>query len=445
MLRIFLVFIIFIACAVPTAGAKTQKGSGADFCLNISWFENFGDEKLLDYINEALANNKDMAIARKNIQKYRQEKNVNISEEFPNINVGADYLLLKVPKLAIPDNDIQTNSFALPFLTFWEVDYLGKNYNKIQKAKLDIENSIWEMKSSGIIVATDTASAYFNISGLNKQIELKSKITKSLEEIYLRRKKMYESGVISFIELNNAQDIYLRELSDLNDLYKKREFFLTQISYLLGKSPYNISEIKVTPFDNIEYKGIYPKSFSGDIILNRPDIIKADNEVKKAGIDIKIAKKDFLPSINVFGIMAFSTIVNNFGWDGVLAALSAGAFQNLFDGGKRIFNLKKRKIEYETMVQNYLKTDLNALKEVNDALYALKKDNETYKINKNRYSIENSNFVRVLKSYNTGASGYLDYMDELTKLNTSDILLTTSKIQDYINLLTLYKTVGGAL
>ncbi|MDO5437795.1 MAG: TolC family protein, partial [bacterium] len=167
--------------------------------------------------------------------------------------------------------------------------------------------------------------------------------------------------------------------------------------------------------------------------------------IKKSKIDVTIAKKDFLPSINVFGIMVFSTFVQNFGWDGVFAALTAGATQTLFDGGKRIFTLKKRKIEYETAVENYLKADLNALKEVNDALYTLKKDFEIFKNNEKRLNVADSNFIRVFKSYSEGTKSYIDYLDENTRYIRADKTFLDSKNQNFINLLSLYKAVGGAL
>ena len=413
--------------------------------INVAWFKNFNDPILYEYIEKALLCNKDIKIAKQNILKYRQEKNLNISELFPEINVGANYLLLKIPKSAIPRNDIQTNSFALPFSVNWEVDYLLKNYNKVQKARFDIENSIYNLHSSSLIVMTDTASSYFNVSNLNEQIEKQEKIKNLTEEIFKRREKMFKTGVISAIELNLSQKTLINEINNLNSLKKQREIFLTNLAYLTGESPYNLDDIKITPLNKIDYKGFYPDTLKGDIIFNRPDIEKAENEIKKAKIDITIAKKEFFPKINVIGVLVFSTVVQNFGWDGVLGALLAGATQNLFDGGKRIFTFKKSKIEYETAIENFLKTDLNALKEVNDALYTLKKDYENYKNNEKKLKLTEENFIKVFNSYNKGAKSFIDYLDENNKLLNSDMDYFNSKNRNFNNLLSLFKAAGGAL
>lgn len=417
----------------------------ADYDINIEWFKNFNDDILMEYILEAIQNNHDVKIAKNNILKYRQEKNLNISGEFPYASVGADYILLKVPKFAIPNNDLQTNSFALPFMTIWELDYLGKKYDEIKKSRLDIENSIYELKATRLIVASDLAQAYFNVSNINFQIEIYEKILNFYNEIYKRKQKMFNFGVISTNELNDSKNIVIYQKNLLSNLKKQKEAFLTQIAILIGKSPICINEIEISHFEKINYTGKIPNNLSGDIILNRPDILKLNNEIKKAKIDIRIAKKEFLPSINIFGILAFSTIVQNFNWQGALATLTAGANQTLFDGGKRIFTLKLRKIEYETICEKYLKADILALKEVNDTLYNLKKDIEIYKNDKERYEIANSNFINVFKSYKSGVKNYIDYMDEGILLFEKNINLANSKNQKFSDLLGLYKAVGGVL
>lgn len=432
--------ILMISCLFFVSPALS---SPAD--INLVWFKSFNDDILMNYLYQAQECNHDINVARKNILKYRQNKNLKISNEFPYASVGSDYLLLKVPKLAIPNNDIQTNSFALPFMTIWELDYLGKKYDEIKKARIDVEKSIYELKASSLIVASDLACAYFNAANLNKQIELQEKIIELSNEIHKKRQKMFENGVISATELNNSEDNLIYEVNVLENLKKEKETHMTQIAVLIGKSPYNINDIEVSSFDKINYTGTMPETLNGSIILNRPDIINLEAEMKKTKLDILIAKKDFLPTINIFGILAFSTIVQNFNWQGALAALSAGANQTIFDGGRRIFNLKKRKIEYDIALEKYLNADINALKEVNDALYILKKDAEIYKNQKKRFDIANKNFVNVFKSYKLGVKSLIDYMNENIYFVKKNSELINSKNNQLLDLITLYKAVGGAL
>ena len=435
-MKFFPCFLISISLFFLTSKAEA---------LNLKWFDNFQDPNLTKYILMAIEQNKDVEIARKNILKYRQEKNLSLSKLYPELNVGANYALLKIPASTIPNTDIQPNSFILPFNFNWELDYLIKNYNRVEQAKLDIENSILELESTGLIAATDTASAYFNVSNLNKQIEEGKKILNSNKKIYEAYKKMLKIGAVNIVDVNLKEEIYLNSLNNLNNLKKQRGVFLTNLAYLTGNSPYNLDEMEITPIDKINFKGNYPENLVGSVICNRPDIKKLENEIKKAKIDITIAKKDFLPKITIIGLMSFSTIVQNFGWDGVFAALVAGATQNIFDGGKRIFNFKLSKVEYETKIENYLKADLNALKEVNESLYTLKKDYESLLNGEKNINLAEINFNKANKMYNCGKSSYLDYLDESNVYTNSNISYYNLKNQNFINLISLYKAVGGEL
>lgn len=435
-MKFFPCFLISISLFFLTSKAEA---------LNLKWFNNFQDPNLTKYILMAIEQNKDVEIARKNILKYRQEKNLSLSKLYPELNVGANYALLKIPASTIPNTDIQPNSFILPFNFNWELDYLLKNYNRVEQAKLDIENSILELESTGLIAATDTASAYFNVSNLNKQIEEGEKILNSNKKIYEAYKKMLKIGAVNIVDVNLKEEIYLNSLNNLNNLKKQRGVFLTNLAYLTGNSPYNLDEMEITPIDKINFKGNYPENLVGSVICNRPDIKKLENEIKKAKIDITIAKKDFLPKITIIGLMSFSTIVQNFGWDGVFAALVAGATQNIFDGGKRIFNFKLSKVEYETKIENYLKADLNALKEVNESLYTLKKDYESLLNGEKNINLAEINFNKANKMYNCGKSSYLDYLDESNVYTNSNISYYNLKNQNFINLISLYKAVGGEL
>lgn len=67
-----------------------------------------------------------------------------------------------------------------------------------------------------------------------------------------------------------------------------------------------------------------------------------------------------------------------------LAALGGGLGLPLFTGGRRIANLKMKKVEYERVLNNYYQTNLTAIQEINDAMVSIKLDEEKYQDTKNK-------------------------------------------------------------
>lgn len=108
------------------------------------------------------------------------------------------------------------------------------------------------------------------------------------------------------------------------------------------------SDIPRGNIDNFEYNAVIPNEIESDVIFSRPDVKRTEMALEKAKIDIRVARKEFLPTFNITGIWAFNTIAlgSFFSWESSLAALLAGATQDLFTGGRKIANLKFPKLMF---------------------------------------------------------------------------------------------------
>jgi len=412
---------------------------------NILWWQNFNDDILIQYIVCALSNNYNLKSLRAAINEVREAKNVEISKQFPSLSVGANYLGLKIPRVAIPFQGFRDNAFALPFIVNWEIDLFGKRKNKIDMAYQDINSAIYKEKGAAIALASEVAGIYFNISNLNSQIEIQQQIIQNKKEKLKRVQKSFDNGVLGAEALNNAKKEAEYEEIVLNDYKKQRRGFILNLAYLTGETPDNINDYEFSRIENIEFRGKIPDCICSDVIIERPDVLEKEAALKKAKIDITLARKEFLPNINVFGVLMFSTLTSNFGWDGAVANLLAGATENIFSGGRRIFNLKAKKFTYERLLSDYLETDLKALKEINDALYQLKTDSESYNSNLKNLYYEEDNFVRVSNSYRYGVSNRLEFLDSDNNFLYEKSKVLNSKVQKFADLISLFKAAGGCL
>ncbi len=411
--------------------------------VNLDFFKRFNDELLIKYIILGVNNNCSLKGLRNKINALYQAKNMEVSHEFPTLSVGANYLGIKIPYVAIPDQGFRDNAFALPFMTTWEIDLFGKRKNKIEMKREDINASIYEEKGAIISLAGEIAGVYFNLANLEEQINIQNKILNNKKEKLRRVQKSFDNGVSNRMELNKIKkEVNLEEIV-LNNYKKQREAFVSNMAYLIGEAPGELYE--VSNIQTIEYSGTVPDKISSDAVFCRPDILQKEANLNKAKIDIRLARKAFLPDINVFGVLMLSTLTPNFLWKGAVAYLVAGANEQILTGGRRIFNIKYKKQEYERLLNEYLDTDLKALKEVNDALYDLKRDEETYRNNLDNLRFEEDNFIRVSNSLNQGVKGVIDYLDKDSEFLYEKSKTLNSKVQKFADLISLYKALGGEL
>ncbi len=413
--------------------------------LNIDFFKNFNDENLNCYIQQALDNNHDLKKAGHVVEQYRQQTKYSLGKELPSLSVSANYLGIKVPEL---DNfQLKDNAFILPFMASYEADFLLKNRDKTKSVKKSYEAAQFREKSVYLALLTDVATVYTNILQYDDLIEKQTEVLKNQQEILTRSNKKFERGVINSTELNNAKKMVETSKSNLEKLQKERETAMMQLAVLTGNSSSNIADMKVGDLDNFEYSGNIPEEISSDVIFARPDVKMAEANLEKAKIDVRVAKKEFFPRFNIVGVWAFNTIAPGtfFSWESSLAAILAGATQDIFKGGMKIANLKIQKAKYEELFEDYNQTNLDAVKEVNTALCIIKHDRKIEDNTKSELNYETANFQNARKKLSRGVISDPEYLMEENKLINSQTNYTQAKTQRIVNYFTLYKAVGGQL
>lgn len=413
--------------------------------LNIDFFKNFNDENLNCYIQQALDNNHDLKKAGHVVEQYRQQTKYSLGKELPSLSVSANYLGIKVPEL---DNfQLKDNAFILPFMASYEADFLLKNRDKTKAVKKSYEAAQFREKSVYLALLTDVATVYTNILQYDDLIEKQTEVLKNQQEILTRSNKKFERGVINSTELNNAKKMVETSKSNLEKLQKERETAMMQLAVLTGNSSSNIADMKVGDLDNFEYSGNIPEEISSDVIFARPDVKMAEANLEKAKIDVRVAKKEFFPRFNIVGVWAFNTIAPGtfFSWESSLAAILAGATQDIFKGGMKIANLKIQKAKNEELFEDYNQTNLDAVKEVNTALCIIKHDRKIEDNTKSELNYETANFQNAQKKLSRGVISDPEYLMEENKLINSQTNYTQAKTQRIVNYFTLYKAVGGQL
>lgn len=413
--------------------------------INLSFWDSFDDEYLTRYVLCALENNHDAKSKVYKSEQFRQQVKYSLGAQLPSLNVAANYLGIKVPLL---DNfRLKRNSFILPFQFNYEADLLLKNRDKTKSAKSLYRAQKYDEKTAYIMLVSDVGTAYVNILKFDKTIELQKNLLKNRKEIYYRTVQRYKNGTITKTDLNEQEQELNDIRAELEDLEKNRDFLKHQLCLLIGQSADCACELKRGDIDTFAQNLKLPDEICSDLIFNRPDVISSLNKLTSAGIDVRVAKKEFFPTFNITGLYVFNTLGpgNFFSWRSTFAALLAGASQDIFMGGRKIANLRMSKAKYDELFENYMQSSLNAIKEVNDALTQMKYDNGIFCEAYTKYTVQQDNYKLQNRRLYQGTISYIDLLetnDKLLELRQNFIEKKTAKFVDAIS---LYKAVGGAL
>ena len=410
--------------------------------VNMDFWSQFNDEILNGYIDKAVKNNYDLKMASLNVKEYYENVKLQFSNELPKLTAGYSPNYVKMPGSSDADW-----IFATPAIASYEADIFLKNRDKTKSVKKLYEASQFDERAAYISVASAVGTTYLNIVRLDKIVDLQQEIVELRKEIYDLMLKRNREGITSTADTIKANKALVAGETDLIEYQKQRDFLLHQLAVLIGESPANAEELTRTSYDKIVFSGNIPSEISSDVIVQRPDYLKAEKMVEKAGIDVKVAKKEFLPSFNIMGLALFnaSNIGSSWTTKNMLASIGAAGMLPLFTGGSLTANLRLKKTEYERVLQNYYKTNLTAIQEVNDALVSVKKDTEKMKRTQKQADLEKTDFMYNRDKFNQGVISKLDLIQFKENLLSIDKLVAQQNIECMVDYIGLYKAAGSKL
>ena len=410
--------------------------------INYEWWNNFNVNILTGYIDKAIQNNYDLKNATIAVDEYYQAVKIQFANELPTATVGFSPAYVKNQGF-----DNADWMFAMPAFANYELDLFLKNHDKTKASKKQYEGSLQDERAAYIGIASAVGTTYLNIVKLDKMIELQEEIVADRKVIYDLMLLRNKEGLTSTSDTVKANKAYIAGDADLTEYKKQRSKLLNQLCVLIGENPNNAEQLSRISYDNLNFTGDIPAEVPSEVIEQRPDYIKAEKMVEKAGIDVRVAKKEFLPTFNITGVVAFmaSDIGKLWTTKNALAALAGGAMLPLFTGGRRIANLKIKKSEYERILNDYYKTNLTAIQEVNDALVTINLDEQKYADMRKQAALERQDFGFSTNKYEQGVISKLDLTQVKENVLFTDKAVVNDKINCLVNYIGLYKAVGSKL
>jgi len=166
------------------------------------WWKQFADPMLDELIEQAHLHNLHMAIAMANIEQAKASKRLAQAGYQPTISANVNSSRNRYSRqTGVGLNRGVRNSFNASLEASWEPDFFGRTSHSVDAAEAGIGAAQASQKAVALTVLADVASNYFEIRGLQKQIQATKEeiqLLTGLEEI---AQAQYESGIITHLDL----------------------------------------------------------------------------------------------------------------------------------------------------------------------------------------------------------------------------------------------------
>ncbi|MGL4969355.1 MAG: TolC family protein, partial [Fusobacteriaceae bacterium] len=345
-------------------------------------------------------------------EKNLQIRELDVKRVYKNLHPGAN---LSIDKEILSTEDYKNGKFGPQKIEMPINLYSGgKRYNAYQKVKLDREIAGEQVNLAGQREEIRAIELYFQILNLQKQIEITNFTAQALKKqenrlnILFSNNKMVSKNELLEIRAD-IKGIEAELLRYENSIRLSKE----RLAQLMGAE----SEIDVTEYrEDFREKNLQEDR---DRLREVNSTIKTKElEVEKAKLDIKIAKGDFLPVIDLTPSYRIDEEIRYGKHDEWGVKLKAS--MNVFQWGATLDDLKSKKIAQETSELDYRDTLKTLEIDLNSKYREIKLLGEELKIAQERVEIlGESNKIQNIR-FTNGMISSLDYLESVQLLRRAE-------------------------
>lgn len=365
--------------ADPEAAARWKTAAPSEDQHRGEWWTVFADDTLNALEAEALAANQDLAAAVARLAQARALEGTARAERLPQIDAGFGPSRQRpspaAQGLAVDADTSPSTLWRAQATIGYEVDLFGRVASAVDAAGADREQREALLRSVQLALQADVAQAYFLLRELDAEQALFGATVRLREEALHLLQRRFEAGDIGELDVARARTELAAAQAEAHGIARRRAAAEHALAILLGKPP---AAFDFTPQPLTRVAVEVPPGLPSALLERRPDIAAAERAMAAANARIGIARAAFFPRLTLTGALGYESaeLDDLFRWSSrsFLLGPLAGTVLSLpiFDGGRRDAELARSRAAYEEDVARYRQTVLEAFREVEDGLSALR-------------------------------------------------------------------------
>jgi len=400
------------------------------------WLATFNDAELLKIVDEALRNNRDLAVLAANLGVAAGLATQAGAQLKPAVSVGGG------GQETLRDGSTTTTSGAA-LSASWELDIWGKLGSAAAAADEEYRATEADLEAARQSLVAQTAKAWF----LATETHLQKQLAAEAVGIYTETLEIAQTRLD--VGAGQPQDVYLAKADLAAAEERHREalgaFTLSvrSIEVILGRYP--AAELEV-PRAFVPVPPGIPVGIPAELLERRPDLIAAERRVAAAFHRVEEAKAAKMPSVSLTasGGKPSNELFDLVGAGGSFFSLGANFVAPLDIGGGLQAQVEIETANQEAALASYGSIALGAFSEVENSL-----TNESLLLEREEFlavSVENNeNALKVTTiQYEVGQVDFLSVLQSQARTLNAKISLIRMKNSRLAQRVDLHLALGGS-
>ena len=414
-----------------------------DQVVQSAWWTGYSDPRLNALVDEALANNRDLRIASARVDEFAAILAGTRSQAFPQVGYGLSGNRSRASEQLIPDFvDPKSTTFNSLLTASWEIDLWGRIRRETEAARANLLATEEARRGVTLTLISSVIATYVTLLDFDAQLRVAIATAdgrkKSVELFEMR----LAAGWISEFEMSQVRAEYESALAQIPGIKLAIATQEHALSVLVGRNPGPIAR-QGEP-DQLLSPTV-PAGLPSELLLRRPDILQAEQQLIASNALIGAARALFFPRITLTGLFGFAS--------GSLGSLFSGSARTwsftgdvagpIYTGGGLTAAVDQATARREQSLANYELVVQNAFRDVEDSLANLRSSAELRDTLQRRVSTLRRGVELANERYDNGYSDYLEVLDTERSLFSAELQLASARGDYQRALVSLYRALGG--
>lgn len=431
----------------PVIELDTQTEAETMPVAELGWQEFFADPALQQLIEKALTHNQELRIASLSVQQLQQQYQIQRAARLPPVDAQGEASRSRTPEsLSFAGRSGINEQYSVGLgITNWEIDFFGRIDSLSTSALQQYFASRAARDSAQLSLIAEVADSWFSWQAAEAQTELAAETREAREASYQLIRKRFDNGLASELDVRQAETaVHEARILEAQFRQQANQFF-TSLQLLTGQSL--DKAVWQAEWRQIGQLRELPTGLSSDVLLQRPDVLQAEHQIKSANADIGAARAAFFPRISLTASLGLAgstpAQLTNSGsrqWQ-----IAPQFTLPLLDWEVNQSNLNVAELQKDINIANYQQVIQQAFKEVRDEMEARITLDDQLQAQQDLTQASLRSLELARSRFDAGVDSYLDVLDAQRSSINSQLDLISIDLQRLRNQLTLYKALGGGL
>lgn len=399
------------------------------------WFDVFGDPTLRALIDEALRNGYDARIAAARVEEARARFGIVNADRYPTVGYEVNPTRQRVGGKG-------TTILIAGAGISWEADLWGRIRRLNEAGRASYLASEEGRRAAVLALTSEVATAYFDLRELDEELDIARRSTKAFQETYDLFDRQLQGGTASGLETSRAEALLANESANIPLLEQQIVAQENRINLLLGRVPGPIA--RGTSLSELPVPATVPAGLPSALLLRRPDLRAAEQQLIAANANIGVAEAAFYPTLTLTGLLGGqSSDLANIVGHGIAWSIGADLLGPIFNAGRLRNQQRVAVAQFEQARLQYEQDVTNALGEVSTSIVAMDRL-AAAEHDRERALRANQEAVRLVNlRYASGLSAYFEVLDAMEQLDTAENNVARTRRDRLVELVQFYRALGG--